>query len=196
MRLSTIVLWLYAAIGAIANNEAAPGELQYLYALYKAEWVVHGKDGARTIATGCEHKAENWPTNSPTAITSNQRNQEDEDAFVAAAAALGVTGICAFDDFVKHIGVESTFTGWKYDRAGHSIASAVATMIPSSAPVLTYFQDPAWGGIKAKVNKAPVNDLPFRYDFTLLFPNAFTATQSEAWAEGIRLNKTHERLIL
>ncbi|KAI4603736.1 hypothetical protein KJ359_003554 [Pestalotiopsis sp. 9143b] len=88
MRLSTVAIWLYAVIGAIANNEAAPAELEYLY--------------------------ESTPP------TLRQSNIDDEAAFVAAAAALGVTGICAFDEFVKHIGVQSTFSKWKYDRAGHS----------------------------------------------------------------------------
>ncbi|KAK6214043.1 hypothetical protein LQW54_004818 [Pestalotiopsis sp. IQ-011] len=172
MRLSTVAIWLYAVIGAIANNEAAPAELEYLYALYKAEWVVLGKDGARTIATGCVHDGPtNWPTGEPTPPTLRQSNIDDEAAFVAAAAALGVTGICAFDEFVKHIGVQSTFSKWKYDRAGHSF-------------------DPPWGGIKSKAGKAAQGNHAFRYDFTLLFPGAFTDTELEAWNKGVRLANT------
>ncbi|KAI4595345.1 hypothetical protein KJ359_007020 [Pestalotiopsis sp. 9143b] len=44
----------------------------------------------------------------------------DETAFLAAATAAGMEGICAFDEFAKYIG-DTSWASYAYDKIGHSL---------------------------------------------------------------------------
>ncbi|KAK6223389.1 hypothetical protein LQW54_000507 [Pestalotiopsis sp. IQ-011] len=113
MRISDSLLWLCAATGAIALNTAQPGELMWAYTAYKAEYRAWKKGliSTRTLAAGCSHEASHWTDS--TAGT-------DETAFLAAATAAGMEGICAFDEFAKYIG-DTSWASYAYDKIGHSL---------------------------------------------------------------------------
>ncbi|KAK9774102.1 hypothetical protein AB5N19_06907 [Seiridium cardinale] len=168
MRFPVVLVWLCATLEVLASNTAAPFELLWLYSIYKSEWHVNGKSGSRSIATGCTHDADNWAT---TDAAVKQQNDADEAAFVAAAAAAGITGICTFDEFVKHVGTKASFAKYKYDSIGHTL-------------------DPDWNNLKTKFKSAIIGSSPMRYDFKTLFPGKWDSATKVSWALAIDTGTT------
>lgn len=106
MRQSLLVAWLTAVLSVFALNDAVPFELLWYYTAYKIEW--RSGISPRNIATGCRH--------APSA------------AFDAAASAAGVSGICTFDEFVKHLDSKDLFkdfaTGAPLDPKDQTVRQA------------------------------------------------------------------------
>ncbi|KAK6075619.1 hypothetical protein SCUP234_07708 [Seiridium cupressi] len=108
---------------------------------------------------------DNWAT---TDATVKQQNDADEAAFVAAAAAAGITGICTFDEFVKHVGTKASFAKYKYDSIGHTL-------------------DPDWNNLRTK---SIIGSSPMRYDFKTLFPGKWDSAKKVSWALAIDTGTT------
>jgi hypothetical protein len=104
MRLPFLLLSLFAGLEVLALDEAAPWEMMYFYAAYKAEWLAGLNGSQRQIATLCKRS-----TNHPFAGSD----------FDSQAASFGVTGMCSFDDFVKFVGDETPFKGYFYSLEGN-----------------------------------------------------------------------------
>lgn len=103
MRQSLVLVWLTAVLSVFALNDAAPFEILWYYTAYKIEW--RSGISPRNIATGCRH--------APSA------------AFDAAASAAGVSGICTFDEFVRHFDsrdvLENFATGQPLDPSDQEV---------------------------------------------------------------------------
>lgn len=101
MRLHFLLLGLFVGLEVLALDSAAPYEMMYFYAAYKAEWLSGMPVLQRQIAIGCK------------------RGKYSPGDFDAQAAAAGVKGMCSFDDFVKFVGTERTFADYHYSEVGN-----------------------------------------------------------------------------
>jgi hypothetical protein len=93
MRKSLVLVWLAAAVGVFANNNAAPFELLWYYTAYKIDF----KSGRKTLASGC-------------------KPHRHDASFDTAAAAAGVQGICTFDEFVQHVAQNDRWENFHTDQ--------------------------------------------------------------------------------
>lgn len=91
-----LILCIFARLEVLALNASTPYELLYFYSGYKAEWLAGLSKDDRTIASAC--------------VRSTQFIAGSD--FDAQALAAGVTCMCSFDDFVKHIGTASSFSNY------------------------------------------------------------------------------------
>jgi hypothetical protein len=126
MRQSLLLVWLTAVLGIFALNDAAPFELLWYYTAYKIEW--RSGISPRSIATGCHHAP--------------------STAFDATASAAGVSGICTFDEFVKHLDDKAMFknfvTGEPLDPKDEAVRQAWTNYLDTHG-------NPRWQGSLSKL---------------------------------------------
>ncbi|KAK2616719.1 hypothetical protein QQS21_000331 [Conoideocrella luteorostrata] len=133
--------------GVLALNVAMTYELLYFYDVYKMEFATQPKSN-RAVATGCKHK----PNGSPTGV-----------AFEQAAVAAGVSGICTFDEFVRHVGSQRTLGSFPFDDDGRSLT-------PDSDKMALKVRMKAKQAFRPEPNTQPGNQLD-RMAKLLLWPS-------------------------
>jgi hypothetical protein len=101
MRLHFLLLGLFVRLEVLALDIAAPWEMMYFYAAYKAEWLSGMLVLQRQIATG------------------RKRGKYSPGDFDAQAAAAGVEGMCSFDDLFKFFGTAHSFANYHYSEEGN-----------------------------------------------------------------------------
>jgi hypothetical protein len=157
MRLHFLLLGLVAGLEVLALDAATPWEMQYFYAAYKAEWLA-GLDGSqRQIATQCKRS------------TTHPFPSSDFDT---QAALAGVTGMCSFDDFVKHVGTDETFRRYIYTAEGNM-----------------WNIDQYWKTLMDKFNlyrmPGSAKELRYAYDFQKLLPKGGFSDRLNAYPPAI-----------
>ncbi|KAJ3483101.1 hypothetical protein NLG97_g7390 [Lecanicillium saksenae] len=119
------LIWLLSSLAvATALNDAYSSEDLALYSAYKFDPPL--TPSSFYIST---HKPEK----------ANDKNTPAEDAFENKAAAAGLTGICTFDEFVRHIMTKRMLNSWPFTDNGR-------TLRPSFDDVIDMFYNRYFAG--------------------------------------------------
>lgn len=170
-----IIFWLFLLLeDACASDAALPYELLWFYGAYKMEFKTRPLD-TRDMARGCVHV----PLKVGAGLAAEQ-------AFIATTEEQGVEGICAFDEFVRHIGGPqfekwySSVKGWSLTPDPADAAIKAAAVRQANGKALRY-DTSRLHRVLAAIKQQPVSQ-------TSAFKSiAITAQTSRGFASGLNL---------